>query len=307
MSLDHERIAGFEALVRWDQPKRGLVFPTEFISMAEQTELIIPMTRWVIREACRQLKDWQDRIPAFSSVWVSINLSPIYIEKCDFARELSEHIVGLGLNASNLALEITESQLLDNADNILEGLKSLHDTGTKLWIDDFGAGYSSLAYLVNFPIHSLKIDRSFISRLVHDEKSNAIAKSIVSLGKSLGVSVIAEGVETPEQLEYLRNIGCPLRSRLLFRSFLGSKNRRFHLPNQASLERGRAGNNFDQFFGDRGLANAVHVQGQSFYHVSGVVRGGIHRGHASRVFRRGRFQQGAKNLSLDISWQEPGK
>jgi diguanylate cyclase (GGDEF)-like protein len=209
MSLDSERIAGFEALVRWDQPKRGLVFPTEFISMAEQTELIIPMTRWVIREACRQLKDWQDRFPAFSSVWVSVNLSPIYIEKCDFARELSEHIAGMGFNASNLALEITESQLLDNADNILEGLKSLHDTGTKLWIDDFGAGYSSLAYLVNFPIHSLKIDRSFISKLVHDEKSNAIAKSIVSLGKSLGVSVIAEGVETPEQLEYLRNIGCP--------------------------------------------------------------------------------------------------
>jgi len=209
MSLDSERVAGFEALIRWQKPDRGLVYPGEFIPMAEQTELIIPMTRWVIREACRQLKLWQDRYAEFASIWVSLNLSPIYIEKCDFAAELSAQISKDGVNASSLALEITESQLLDNADNILEGLKSLHDTGIKLWIDDFGAGYSSLAYLVNFPIHSLKIDRSFISKLVHDSKSNAIANAIVSLGKTLGVSVIAEGVETAEQLEYLRNIGCP--------------------------------------------------------------------------------------------------
>jgi diguanylate cyclase (GGDEF)-like protein len=209
MSLDSERVAGFEALVRWQRPDRGLVHPGEFIPMAEQTQLIIPMTRWVIREACRQLKLWQDRYAEFAAIWVSLNLSPIYIEKCNFAAELSAQIAKDGVNASNLALEITESQLLDNADNILDGLKSLHDTGIKLWIDDFGAGYSSLAYLVNFPIHSLKIDRSFISKLVHDAKSNAIANAIVSLGKTLGVSVIAEGVETAEQLEYLRNIGCP--------------------------------------------------------------------------------------------------
>jgi diguanylate cyclase (GGDEF)-like protein len=209
MSLDSERVAGFEALIRWQKPGRGLVPPGEFIPMAEQTELIIPMTRWVIAEACRQLKQWQDRFSEFSSIWLSLNLSPIYIEKCDFAKELSAQITGHGVNASNLALEITESQLLDNADNIMEGLKSLHDTGIKLWIDDFGAGYSSLAYLVNFPIHSLKIDRSFISRLVHDDKNTAIANAIVSLGKTLGVSVIAEGVETAEQLDYLRNIGCP--------------------------------------------------------------------------------------------------
>ena len=209
MLLDSERVAGFEALVRWLKPERGLVPPGEFIAMAEQTELIIPMTRWLIREACRQLKHWQDRFAEFSSIWLSVNLSPIYIDKCDFAEELSTQIAEHGVNASNLALEITESQLLDNADNILEGLRGLHDTGIKLWIDDFGAGYSSLAYLVNFPIHSLKIDRSFISKLVHDKKSTAIANAIVSLGKTLEVSVIAEGVETAEQLEYLRNIGCP--------------------------------------------------------------------------------------------------
>jgi len=209
MALESERVAGFEALIRWQKPERGLVYPGEFIPMAEQTGLIIPMTQWVIHEACRQLKQWQDRFAEFSSIWLSVNLSPIYIEKCDFAAELSAQIAKHGINASNLALEITESQLLENADNILEGLNTLHDTGIKLWIDDFGAGYSSLAYLVKFPIHSLKIDRSFISELVHDDKSTAIANAIVSLGKTLGVSVIAEGVETAEQLAYLRSIGCP--------------------------------------------------------------------------------------------------
>src|SRR3972149_5557160 len=191
MALESERVAGFEALIRWQKPERGLVYPGEFIPMAEQTGLIIPMTQWVIREACRQLKLWQCRYPDFAALWLSINLSPLYIEKCDFA------------------LEITESQLLENADYILDRFTTLQQTGIKLWIDDFGAGYSSLAYLVKFPIHSLKIDRSFISKLVHDDKSTAIGNAIVSLGKTLGVSVIAEGVETAEQLDYLRKIGCP--------------------------------------------------------------------------------------------------
>ncbi|HWP85658.1 MAG TPA: bifunctional diguanylate cyclase/phosphodiesterase [Terriglobia bacterium] len=209
MSLDSERVAGFESLIRWVKPERGMVHPGEFIPMAEQTELIIPMTRWVIHESCRQLKQWQDRYPGFATTWLSLNLSPIYIQKCDFASELSAQIEASGVNASNLALEITESQLLDNADSILKGLQRLHDTGIKLWIDDFGSGYASLSYLVNFPIHALKIDRSFIAKMIEEEKSAAIAKAIVSLGKTLGLSVIAEGVETAEQLEYLRNIQCP--------------------------------------------------------------------------------------------------
>jgi EAL domain-containing protein (putative c-di-GMP-specific phosphodiesterase class I) len=163
----------------------------------------------VIREACSRLKRWQERYPGFSSIWLSINLSPIYIQKCDFAAELSAQVKANGVDASNLILEITESQLLENADSILEGFMTLQDTGIKLWIDDFGAGYSSLAYLVKFPIHSLKIDRSFISKLIHDDKSTAIAKAIVSLAKTLGVSVIAEGVETKEQIDYLSSINCP--------------------------------------------------------------------------------------------------
>jgi len=223
MALDAERVAGFEALVRWLKPERGWVHPGEFIPMAEQTGLIIPMTQWVIREACRQLKSWQDRFPDFSSIWLSINLSPIYIQSCDFAEELSAQISEFGVNASNLVLEITETQLLENAESILHGLNTLHDTGIKLWIDDFGAGYSSLAYLVKFPIHSLKIDRSFISKLLHDDKSGAIANAIISLGKTLGVNVIAEGVESAEQLEYLRNIGCPYGQGYYFATAIDAK------------------------------------------------------------------------------------
>jgi diguanylate cyclase (GGDEF)-like protein len=209
VALATGQVSGFEALVRWMHPDRGLVHPGEFIAMAEHTELIIPMTQWVMHEACHRLKRWQDRYPRFASTWLSINLSPMYIEKCDFAQELSAQVAASGLDASNLILEITESQLLENADYILKGFTTLQDTGIKLWIDDFGAGYSSLAYLVKFPIHSLKIDRSFISKLVHDDKSTAIANAIVSLGKTLGVNVIAEGVETQEQFDYLRSYGCP--------------------------------------------------------------------------------------------------
>lgn len=209
VSMETDRVAGFEALLRWSHPGRGMIYPGEFVPTAEKTGLIVPITQWVLQEACRQLKKWQEKIPAFSSVWVSVNLSPSYIEKCDFAQELITCADGSGVDASNLVFEITESQLLENADNILKGFTRLREKGTKLWIDDFGSGYSSLAYLVNFPIHSLKIDRSFISKLIHDDKSTTITKAIVSMGKSLGLHVIAEGVETQEQLDYLRSIGCP--------------------------------------------------------------------------------------------------
>ena len=209
VSLDTGGFAGFEALVRWLHPDRGIVYPGEFVPAAEETGLIIPLTQWVLREACRQLQKWQARFPAFSSLWVSVNLSPTYIKKSDFARELSALVTESGVDASNLALEITESQLLENADDISKGLAALHDTGIKLWIDDFGAGYSSFAYLVNFPVHSLKIDQTFVSKVTQDNNSTAITKAITSLGEALGLNVIAEGVETTRQLDYLRSVGCP--------------------------------------------------------------------------------------------------
>lgn len=209
LNLGNDRIAGFEALLRWQHPERGLIYPGEFLPVADETGLIIPITQWVLRTACRQLKQWQDQYPDFASLWLSINLSPIYIERCDFANEMVAEIAETGVNAANLVIEITESQLLEKAEYLFRGLGILQNTGMKVWIDDFGSGYSSFAYLVNFPIHSLKIDQSFIAKLLEDPKSTAIVKAIVALGKTLGVNVIAEGVETSEQLEYLRAVECP--------------------------------------------------------------------------------------------------
>ena len=209
LNLGNDQIAGFEALLRWRHPERGMVYPGEFLPAADETGLIIPITQWVVRTACRQLKQWQDQYPDFATLWLSINLSPIYIEKQDFANEMVTEIAETGVNAANLVIEITESQLLEKAEYLFHGLAILQNTGVKVWIDDFGSGYSSFAYLVNFPIHSLKIDQSFIMKLLQDPKSTAIVKAIVALGKTLGVNVIAEGVETSEQLEYLRAVECP--------------------------------------------------------------------------------------------------
>ena len=209
IALDTRRVAGFETLVRWMHPERGLVYPGEFLPTAEETGLIIPITRWVIQEACRQLRQWQNRLPGFSSLWLSVNLSPQYIEKSDFAQDLATHIAESGVDASNLVVEITEHELLEKADHILKGFRRLNETGIKLWIDDFGSGYSSFAYLAAFPIQALKMDRSFISKLTQDNNSNIITKAIVSLGKNLGFNVIAEGVETQEQFDYLRSLECP--------------------------------------------------------------------------------------------------
>ena len=209
VSLGNDRLAGFESLLRWQHPERGLVYPGEFLPAAEETGLIVPITQWVLQEACQRLKKWQSELSGFSSLWLSINFSPAYMQKSDFAGELSASVAQSGVDSSQLVVEITENQLLKNADSILRSFAILHDTGIKLWIDDFGAGYSSLAYLVNFPIHSLKIDRSFVSASTRDHKSAVITKAIVSLGKALDINVIAEGMETKEQLEYLLSIGCP--------------------------------------------------------------------------------------------------
>jgi EAL domain-containing protein (putative c-di-GMP-specific phosphodiesterase class I) len=201
-------VTGFETLLRWQHPDRGLIFPGEFLPLAEETGLIVPITRWVVQNACRQLKSWQDEYPHFP-MWLSVNLSPSYITATDFAAEVFERISETRVDASKLVLEITESQLLENAECILKGFRRLNETGIKLWIDDFGSGYSSFAYLVNFPIHSLKMDRSLTAKIAEDNSGKLVTNAIVALGKSLGVDVIAEGVETPEQLGYLRSVGCP--------------------------------------------------------------------------------------------------
>lgn len=208
VSLATSQIAGFEALVRWLHPDRGLLSPADFIPVAEQTELIIPITRWVLEEACRQVRAWQAQFPAISPLTVSMNLTGRYLAKPDLLEDIAAILSENGLSPRNLSLEITERQIMENPEFISKVVAWLSSFGLRLSIDSFGTGYSSISYLAGFPIHALKIDRSFVQNLYGDEKNSAIVRSIVSLGHNLGLDVIAEGVEKAEQLDFLRTVKC---------------------------------------------------------------------------------------------------
>ncbi|MBI3894508.1 MAG: EAL domain-containing protein [Acidobacteria bacterium] len=208
VSLQSGRVAGFEALVRWQHPDRGLIYPGEFIPVAEETELIIPISEWILREACQQAHEWQAQFSGLSPWSVSVNLTSRYFARKNLLQEIGSLITENKLDPCHLRLEITESQIMQNAKTISETLLHLDNSGIGIYIDDFGTGYSSLSYLSSFRVHSLKIDQSFVGALNADEKSAAIVRSIISLGHSLGLKVIAEGVETAEQLNYLRALQC---------------------------------------------------------------------------------------------------
>ena len=206
VDLGSGRVAAAEALIRWQQPDGALVGPNEFIPLAEETGLIIPIGSWVVDEACQQLRVWNDAFPRVP-LTVAVNLS---------ARQLSVELVdvlgkGLGkasLDPASLTLEITESALMDDADAALESLLGLRGVGVGLSIDDFGMGYSSLSYLKRFPVDTIKIDRSFIAGLGADD-DRAIVEGVLAMAKALQLGVVAEGVETAEQLRTLRAFGCP--------------------------------------------------------------------------------------------------
>ncbi|OLE52875.1 MAG: hypothetical protein AUG51_15950 [Acidobacteria bacterium 13_1_20CM_3_53_8] len=208
VSLKTDRIAGFEALVRWQHPERGLVFPDEFIPVAEETGLIIHLDRWVLREAAAQMRKLHERYPARMPLTVSVNLSAKQFSRHDLIRQVEQILCDTGLDASNLKLEITENVLLINTDSVNRMLTQLKALGVELHLDDFGTGYSSLSYLHRFPIDALKIDRAFISRIGAGGDNSEIARAIVMLAHSLGMDVIAEGVETEEQLLTLKALGC---------------------------------------------------------------------------------------------------
>ncbi|HEX6036760.1 putative bifunctional diguanylate cyclase/phosphodiesterase, partial [Longimicrobium sp.] len=206
VSLADGRITGFEALARWRHPERGLLSPSEFISVAEETGLIVPLGRWVLREACRQLREWIRRYGAELSV--NVNLSPRQFVDGGLARDVSAALRDADLPAPFLKLEITEGLLMGEAGPVASMLDELKALGVELCIDDFGTGYSSLSYLHRFPIDTLKIDRSFVSRLSADGQSEQIVRTILVLAQTLNLSAVAEGVETPEQAEQLRSMGC---------------------------------------------------------------------------------------------------
>jgi diguanylate cyclase (GGDEF)-like protein len=216
VTLETGRIAGFEALVRWDHPERGLVSPAEFIPAAEETGVIIPLDMWVLREACRQMGIWQARFRPDPPLVISVNLSGKDFTQSDLLDRIDLVLCETGLDARCLRLEITESVIMGNTETAIAQLRRLKERGIGLSMDDFGTGYSSLSYLHKFSFDVLKIDRSFVSRMGPDGENTEIVETIVSLAHNLGMRVVAEGVETPEQAERLRALNCQCGQGYLF-------------------------------------------------------------------------------------------
>lgn len=207
-SLESEKIVGFEALVRWQHPTRGLISPTEFIPLAEDTGLILALGRWVLEEACRQLRAWQVQFPAHPPLTISVNLSIKQFAQVNLVEQISQILQETNLAPSSLKLEITESLLMENQESVTALMQQLKALGVSLSLDDFGTGYSSLNYLHRFPIDTLKIDRSFINRMEFGNESWEIIRAIAMLTNALNIDVIAEGIETKEQLAQLRTLEC---------------------------------------------------------------------------------------------------
>jgi len=216
VSVSNGQLYGFEALVRWHHPERGVVLPTDFIALAEETGLILPLGLNVLREACRQLRVWQQHSLSARDLIMSVNLSGKQIMQADLVERIAEVLRESELKPWHLKLEVTESVVMDNPEAAAITLAKLRALGVRLSIDDFGTGYSSLSYLNRFPLDILKIDRSFISTMNQSDENLQIVKTIVTLAGNLGLEVIAEGVETEEQLKQLRLLKCQYAQGFLF-------------------------------------------------------------------------------------------
>jgi len=220
VELGSGAVVGLEALVRWQPPDRPLLMPGQFIDVAEETGDIVPMGQWILRESCRQTREWQLRL-GLPSLQVSVNLSSRQFQEPDLVESIRQAIEDTGLPPSSLILEITESGLMARTAGTIGRLAELRALGVHLAIDDFGTGYSSLSYLERFPVDILKIDRSFIASVTASGERPAIAQAIVELGRTLGLRVVAEGIEEPDQADWLVSLGCPLGQGYLFSRPLG--------------------------------------------------------------------------------------
>jgi diguanylate cyclase (GGDEF)-like protein len=216
VSLKSGQLTGFEALIRWQHPQRGLIYPANFISIAEETGLIVPIGEWLLQEACQQLRAWQIDLPQAASLHMSINLSIKQLQQFDLIQKLGNILTETGLDGEYLRLEITETMLMDRSERTLKLLTQLKEQNIKLNIDDFGTGYSSLSYLHQFPIDGLKIDKSFVNVINTEGKNSEIVNTIITLAHALGIQAIAEGVESLEQLNRLKNLGCDEAQGYLF-------------------------------------------------------------------------------------------
>jgi diguanylate cyclase (GGDEF)-like protein/PAS domain S-box-containing protein len=205
--VERGRLIGAEALLRWNHPTRGLLAPDEFIALAESTGLILPLGDWVLETACRQLAAWANHTET-AEVSVAVNISGLQLRQPDFVKAVLAVLDRTGANPHNLDLELTESMLVENVEDVIGKMTKLKSHGVRFSVDDFGTGYSSLAYLKRFPLDQLKIDRSFVRDILVDACSGTIAQTIISLSRAMGLSVIAEGVETEEQRDFLARLGC---------------------------------------------------------------------------------------------------
>ena len=206
VNLANFRTVGVEALLRWHHPEKGWVSPSQFIPLAEETGLIIPLGAWVVQQACRQLVDWQEN--GLPDISIAINVSSEQFRHGDLLNSVLDTVKHHGIHAGSLELEITESLLMKNTEETVAALRKFKDAGIRISIDDFGTGYSSLSYLKQFPLDSLKIDRSFVQDLHNNNDDAAICAAILAMAKELSLNVVAEGVEFEEQLEFLRRHGC---------------------------------------------------------------------------------------------------
>ena len=207
LELPTGRIVEMEALVRWKHPQRGLLFPGDFVGLSEETGLIVPLGRWVLHEACRQTRQWQLATPG-SNLAISVNLSARQLQQPGLVEEIAAILRETRLDPGALRLEITETVVMHDAPTTLAKLEALKALGVQLAIDDFGTGYSSLGYLKRFPVDTLKIDRSFVKGIGQNVEDSAIVRAVITVAKSLGLSVTAEGIESADQLEQLRSLGC---------------------------------------------------------------------------------------------------
>jgi EAL domain-containing protein (putative c-di-GMP-specific phosphodiesterase class I) len=215
-------LAGFEALIRWQHPEKGWLLPGRFIPLAEETGLIQRLDLWVMRVACQQLKTWQENYEFARQIFININFSPLQIQQIADLEDLQMIVERADIIPSSLKLEITESGLWPEA-VALHTLKKFEQQGVRLCIDDFGTGYSSLSRLHHFPISTLKIDRSFITRLRTSQDGAAVVQTIITLAHTLGMDVVAEGIENADQLNKLQALGCEYGQGFLFSRALNAE------------------------------------------------------------------------------------
>ena len=208
VTLSEGQLCGFEALLRWHHPTQGIISPDEFIPVAEETGLIVPIGNWVLQEACRQMRTWDREFPEYAHLMINVNLSARQCMEPNLVRDVTRILTETGLAAPRLKLEITEGVVLENSDAVVTILTELRTLGVQLGLDDFGMGYSALSYLPRFPFQTLKIDRSFVNGMAGEGGNTEIIRAIVSLAAGLAMNVTAEGVETEEQLGRLKDLAC---------------------------------------------------------------------------------------------------